>query len=75
MRDIMQTEKYQHALVTDVTSLTVNRIAKDLPANSKPDAGAARLYDIGNVNLFLVGNLGENIAGKVVRPNGVVVSS
>ena len=54
-----------------ILKLTARRIANELPkGGDEATASAHRLYDVGNVTLFLAGDLGSDIDGSLVRPDG-----
>lgn len=55
---------------TDGLANSTARIAKDAPAADGAKQPAAKLYDVGNVTLFLAGDMGEKIAGAVVARDG-----
>lgn len=46
------------------------RITKDVPSASEFKQTAAKLYDAGNLTLFLAGDMSEDIAGAIVRLDG-----
>jgi hypothetical protein len=47
-----------------------DRISKDVPSASAAKEPTAKLYDVGNVTLFLAGDMGENLSGVVVARDG-----
>ncbi|CZT14307.1 uncharacterized protein RCC_00284 [Ramularia collo-cygni] len=50
--------------------MKTERIANDVSSVDQAKQPVAELYDVGNVTLFLAGDMGENISGAIVARDG-----
>lgn len=71
MHALTRAEKYRisQASLNSLADL-YRRIAKDVPSANEARLPATKLYDVGNVILFLAGDMGENISGAIVARDG-----
>jgi len=50
--------------------MKTEKITKDVPSNDQATQPTAKLYDAGNVTLFLAGDMGEDISNAIVARDG-----
>ncbi|KAK5117511.1 hypothetical protein LTR85_008896 [Meristemomyces frigidus] len=63
-------DAYEEARTHMTALMKTEKIAKDVPSASESRQTAAKFYDVGNLTLFLAGDMSESVSGAAVSLDG-----